>query len=120
MMVFGPGKRDRQSCNRSSGKRGEDLLVQFITLSPRAHSALGAFGVGRMSTVLDDAVTNTGKAGKHQDLEPAPSFDRAQELGRFELGSTVILLAEPGALEWTIQPGEAVRLGRPIARRAGA
>lgn len=85
-----------------------------------AEVMVGAFGVGRMSTVLDDAVTNTGKAGKHQDLEPAPSFDRAQELGRFELGSTVILLAEPGALEWTIQPGEAVRLGRPIARRAGA
>lgn len=99
----------------------ERLVFHLDTpFGPMAEVMVGAFGVGRMSTVLDDAVTNTGGAGRHQALDPAPPFDRAQELGRFELGSTVILLAEKGALDWTIQPGEPVRLGRPIARRAGA
>ena len=44
-------------------------------------------------------------------------LDRAAELGRFELGSTVILLLEPGRIDWLIEPGQPVRLGRPIARR---
>jgi hypothetical protein len=33
------------------------------------------------------------------------------------MGSTVILCLEPGRIEWTIKPGQPVRLGRPIARR---
>lgn len=77
---------------------------------------VGAFGVGRMTTVLDDEATNSAGGPYEARLEAARSLDRAEELGRFELGSTVILLAEPGRLTWTVQPGEAVRLGRPIAQ----
>jgi hypothetical protein len=39
------------------------------------------------------------------------------ELGRFELGSTVILLTRPGEVELhPLQNGDPVRLGAPIGR----
>jgi len=75
---------------------------------------IGAFGVGRMSTTIHPLVTN--QSGAAQDLELDVPIERCAELGRFELGSTVILVLPPGRVEWTIKPGEAVRLGRPIAR----
>jgi phosphatidylserine decarboxylase len=59
-----------------------------------------------------------------RDLRPdeagtlAPPLERAagEELGRFELGSTVILVAPPGVLDPdpSLAPGSVVRLGRRI------
>ncbi len=77
---------------------------------------VGAFGVGHMSTVLDDQATNTGGSSADVALPSPRDLGRAEELGRFELGSTVILLTEPGRVRWTLQPGQPVRLGRPIAQ----
>ncbi|TMM48371.1 archaetidylserine decarboxylase [Qipengyuania marisflavi] len=41
------------------------------------------------------------------------------EMGRFVLGSTVVLLFEPGVVEWlpSLSPGSTVRMGEPIGRR---
>ena len=81
-----------------------------------AQVMVGAFGVGRMSTTLDDSATNTGQPGRDVVLAEPRQLNRADELGRFELGSTVILLAEPGRLRWTLKPGQPVRLGQAIAQ----
>ena len=78
---------------------------------------IGAVGVGRMSTPHAPLITNTG--GALEDLRPGIQIARGQELGRFEMGSTVVILAEPGRLSWALTPGEVVRLGRPIARFGG-
>ena len=99
--------------------RNERLVFMLDTSFGRvAQVMVGAFGVGRMTTIVTDLVTNTGGRAADARLDPALPVDRAQELGRFELGSTVILLFEPGRIEWTLKPGAVVRLGRPIARRA--
>lgn len=73
---------------------------------------VGAFGVGRIKVVYDPIISNTGAAG----VERAVDCDLAsgQELGRFELGSTVILLAPP-SVTWEVAPGTPVRLGQRIA-----
>jgi phosphatidylserine decarboxylase len=41
------------------------------------------------------------------------------EMGRFYLGSTVVLLFEPGKIDWQsdLQPGSTLRMGQAIARR---
>ncbi|MCK6503739.1 archaetidylserine decarboxylase [Myxococcota bacterium] len=97
--------------------RNERLVFRIDTdLGPILQVMVGAFGVGRMTTVVSDITTNTDGLPADRALTPAPSLDRCAELGRFELGSTVILLLEPGKVEWTVQPGDPVRLGRPIAR----
>ncbi|MEC7946229.1 MAG: archaetidylserine decarboxylase [Myxococcota bacterium] len=99
--------------------RNERLLFELDTSFGRvAEVMVGAFGVGRMSSTVTDLVTNTGGRGVDAPLAPPLPIERAGEIGRFHLGSTVILLFEPGQIEWTLEPGQAVRLGRPIARRA--
>jgi phosphatidylserine decarboxylase len=45
-------------------------------------------------------------------------FAKGEELGRFNMGSTVVLLFEPQRVAWasTLVPESTVQLGRPIAR----
>jgi len=52
----------------------------------------------------------------YQPMQPL-TLPRGAELGRFHMGSTVILLAPPGALTWdpALAAGQEVRLGQGIA-----
>lgn len=77
---------------------------------------VGAYGVGRMTASFSDLVTNTG--GSARDETPAAPIPvaRGEELGRFNLGSTVVLVAPKGSLEWDLPLGEVVQVGQPIAR----
>ncbi|MCB9777256.1 MAG: phosphatidylserine decarboxylase [Alphaproteobacteria bacterium] len=97
--------------------KNERLAFTFDTdLGAVVEVMVGAFGVGRMTTVIGDVVTNDPAHGNDVVLEHPVALDRAAELGRFELGSTVILLFEPGRVEWQVEPGQPVQLGQPIAR----
>ncbi len=78
---------------------------------------VGAFGVGRITLALCDLITNTGGSAASQAMEPPTSVKRGELLGTFHLGSTVVLVTPPGAVQWTIRPGDKVRLGTPIAHR---
>ena len=96
--------------------RNERLVFHLDTEAGRiAYVMVGAFGVGRIGNVFDEQITNTGKKVHSQQLEPAPSVERGGEMGRFELGSTVILLTEPGRVTWEMELGQVLRLGRRIA-----
>ena len=48
----------------------------------------------------------------------ARKFARGEEIGRFNMGSTVILLFEPGAVEWDpwLTPGTLLKVGQRIGR----
>lgn len=76
---------------------------------------VGAFGVGRMTTPFGPVITNTGAPA--EDVAVDAQVTRGQELGHFGLGSTVILVAEPGVIEqWEVAPGNEVRMGQRLAR----
>jgi phosphatidylserine decarboxylase len=49
-----------------------------------------------------------------------PSLAAGAEMGRFYLGSTVVLLFEPGRAAWLegLKPGDPVRMGQAIGERA--
>ncbi len=83
-----------------------------------AFAMIGAFGVGRMTSSHLPYATNTGRDAEDFHPAPAPAVARADELGRFELGSTVIIVAEPGVLEFGIEAGQRVRLGERIGTLA--
>ncbi len=54
-------------------------------------------------------------AAAHRCYDPAPELGRGQELGHFEFGSTVILLAPPpSAWRLALPLGYSVRVGEPI------
>lgn len=72
---------------------------------------VGALNVGRIRVV---GVEPAAKA----DLGAGKEFGRGEELARFEMGSTIVLVAPPGGLEpiESTQLGEAIRLGEALAR----
>jgi len=96
--------------------RNERLVIRLETEAAGevAVVMVGAFGVGRMATVFADLVTNTGAPKGDRQLPSPHSVGRAGELGRFEMGSTVVLLTEPGKVEFTCGPGDPVRMGAKI------
>ena len=76
---------------------------------------VGAIFVGSVETPWHGQVTPADKreyASWH--YEPGISFVRGDEIGRFNMGSTVILLTEPDRINWTV-PGNQVVMGQQIA-----
>ncbi len=75
---------------------------------------VGAFGVGRMRMVAAPLVTNTGTPMEDREFAEPVAVARGAELGRFEMGSTVVLLLEPGRVSWSVTAGQELRLGQKI------
>ncbi len=86
-----------------------------------AIAAVGATMVGKVKLVTEDLETNRGEKRADREYRPPRDFARGEEWGRFEFGSTLVLVASPGALELEVAPpGTAVRLGRRIGRLGGS
>jgi phosphatidylserine decarboxylase len=84
--------------------------------------AVGATIVGRVRAYYDPTipVTNLPRARPIRRDYPAPiPIEKGQELGAFEMGSTVILAFEPGkvALDARLAPGARVRVGERVGGR---
>jgi phosphatidylserine decarboxylase len=89
---------------------------------PWVNVLVGATIVGSMATVWH-GVVNPPRPGRLREwsyAEQRVDLPAGAEMGRFLLGSTVVLLFPPGPLKfdpgWA--PGEAVRVGQVMARRA--
>ena len=75
---------------------------------------IGAFGVGRMTTDWDSVITNNSEPQKSIDINK--QVGKGIELGRFELGSTVVLFFEPNQIkEWSVTRGNKIQLGTKMA-----
>ena len=80
---------------------------------------VAATGVGHITLSYDADVWShkKGSSGRHGSArkygQPKP-VQAAEELGMFHLGSTVILLFEPGRVELEGSPGDTVRMGQRI------
>jgi phosphatidylserine decarboxylase len=77
---------------------------------------VGAANVGRISLAFTSLMTHTGGAAAYETPAPPIPISRGDELGAFNLGSTVVLLiadprlvAAPGVVR-----GDLVRMGEPL------
>jgi len=82
---------------------------------------VGAIGVGRISVSFDPSVmTNVGRAPTtlRYPTATAHELERGDELGKFHLGSTAIVLATPevGA-SLLVRDDQVVRMGSGLAKR---
>jgi phosphatidylserine decarboxylase len=87
---------------------------------PWALALIGALNVGSMGTVWHGDITPRG----YRKVTPLPitdvlapvALDKAAEMGRFNMGSTVILLFPPRAVEWqgSLAAGRVLRMGERI------
>lgn len=101
--------------------RNERLIACFDTpAGPMALILVGALFVACIETVWSGIVTPPHQRKvRREDLTAQPSpirLPRGQEMGRFNMGSTVIILFSQGTVRWLdhLQPGTAVRMGETL------
>jgi phosphatidylserine decarboxylase len=99
--------------------RNERLVCRFDT----EHGAMLVVLVGAMIVASIETVWG-GPASPYQRLHSQQwqhPLERGAEMGRFLLGSTVIVCCEPGRVAWerTIQPGHRVRMGQRLGHFQG-
>lgn len=107
--------------------RNERVAMLFATpAGPMAVVMVGAMLVGSIETVWAGEITPPrGKRirewGYGDGREPAVTLKRGDELGRFNMGSTVILLFARDAVEWTAGLGadSRVLVGQRIGKIRG-
>ncbi|HKD43575.1 MAG TPA: archaetidylserine decarboxylase [Myxococcaceae bacterium] len=95
-----------------------ERLITFLSTGagPCAVVKVGATCVARIRASYGEVVTHSGKPGEvHRFAEPIP-VNKGDELGAFEMGSTVILLFQQGRVRWddALVEGSRVRMGQRI------
>jgi phosphatidylserine decarboxylase len=126
-MVHAPG--DLFSVNPTTARgvpglfaRNERVVCFFESdLGPFVMVLVGATIVGSMATVWHGLV-NPPRTGQLRQWDYAPgqvSLQQGQEMGRFLLGSTVVMLFPKGAMQFNPQwePARPIRLGETMAQR---
>jgi phosphatidylserine decarboxylase len=93
------------------------LLLETAAHGPVTVVLVGAANVGRIRLAFADLVTNRGHApGAVRPQAPIP-IRRGDELGVFNLGSTVVLLVADPRLVPAARAGDLVRVGQALWRR---
>ena len=101
--------------------RNERVVIQLNSreLGDVALVMVGASGVGNISLAHGPSSGSFRATGERRRVELGDRFvERGDELGAFRLGSTVVMVFQPGALR--LDPpavGQAVRFGEAIGRR---
>lgn len=106
--------------------RNERVATLFDTpAGPMALVLVGAINVSSIETVWAGTITPPlGTTIRRWGYPPngagAVRLDKGAELGRFNMGSTVILLFGQGAVRWEteIRPGAVVRMGQRLGKVA--
>jgi phosphatidylserine decarboxylase len=95
------------------------VLIDGDDVGRAAVVLVGATNVGRISLACTACVTNAGGPPAGGRFDPPLRARRGDELGAFNLGSTVVLLVADGALQpAAVREGDIVRVGQPLWRRA--
>jgi phosphatidylserine decarboxylase len=101
--------------------RNERLACLFDGPDGRFASIMvGAMIVAGIDTVWPHRFSAHQNQPMREDFADDPRLLAAgDEMGRFFLGSTVVLLFEPGRVAWleNLNPGDPVRMGQPIGQR---
>ena len=126
-MIYVPG--DLFSVNPTTARgvpglfaRNERVVCVFESArGPFVLVLVGATIVGSMATVWHGLV-NPPRTGQLRQWDYAPgqvSLQQGQEMGRFLLGSTVVMLFPKGAMQFNPQwaPARPIRLGETMAQR---
>jgi phosphatidylserine decarboxylase len=91
------------------------IVIDTDDLGPVAVVMVGATNVGRMTLAFDSLETNAGLPATAVRPAAPPPVERGQELGAFNLGSTVVLLiGKAGGLLPQAKAGGLVKMGQAL------
>jgi phosphatidylserine decarboxylase len=93
------------------------VTIEGDDVGPVAVVLVGATNVGRITLAFDPLSTNAGGPPRQVRLEPPRPVRRGDDLGAFNLGSTVVLLSADPSLETVGREGDIVRVGQPLWSR---
>lgn len=89
------------------------LVPKLLCMNERK-SVNGRWKYGRISFVPVGAA-NVGSVVINEDVKNDKKLKTGDEIGRFELGSTVVYIFEgPSNFQWNVSPGQSVKMGEPI------
>jgi phosphatidylserine decarboxylase len=97
--------------------RNERVLTLFDTAFGQvALVMVGALNVGSMATVWAGDITPAARRVMTRLPVPDVVLEKGAEFGRFNMGSTVILLFQPGRARWLgeVRAGAIVKLGQSL------
>lgn len=100
--------------------RNERVVCHFDSeRGPLALVLVGALNVSSISTVTRGEIVS-GPPREWVEAVPVPLV-RGAEIGRFNLGSTVVALFAEGAVVWdgALMPGDPVKMGQALGIRGG-
>ena len=120
-MIYVPGKLF--SVNRNTAENVPELFARnerVVCLfdpdaGPMAVVLVGAMIVASVETPWAGLIAPPRRQLRTQRYgQPAPALGRGEEMGRFKLGSTAIVLFGPGRTVWdeSLRAGDAVRMGQ--------
>ncbi|MCG8668238.1 MAG: archaetidylserine decarboxylase [Pseudomonadales bacterium] len=125
-MIYVPGKLF--SVNTKTARnvpslfaRNERVVCIFETdMGPMALVLVGAMIVASVETVWAGLVAPPGRrliTTRYDDEPQQVNLDRGEEMGRFKLGSTAIVVFPKGKVDWQseLKEGVSVRMGQQIA-----
>jgi phosphatidylserine decarboxylase len=101
--------------------RNERVITRFDSAAGQfALVLVGALNVGSMATVWAGDITPRRPRVLTRLPHAQVSLGKGAELGRFNMGSTVILLFEPGRTRWddSLRRGRTLRYGERIGQRS--
>ncbi len=99
--------------------RNERVVCAFDGAVPFALVLVGALNVGSMETVWRGEITpRRPRSLASLPVDDPRTLERGAEMGRFNMGSTVILLLPPGRASWegSLASGRILRVGERIGR----
>jgi len=100
--------------------RNERLACEFETAAgAMAQVLVGAMIVAGIETVWHSDFAHPGRPSRETFRPDQVRLARGEEMARFNMGSTVILLFEAGRIRWreSLLPGDRVRMGQAIGNR---
>jgi phosphatidylserine decarboxylase len=118
------------SVNQATTERVQGLLARnerLVCFFETDHGGMvmvlvGAMIVAGIATVWGGReVPGTGAVREQFWLEgDGPVLEAGQEMGRFFLGSTVVLVTEAAHFDWSNEVGDAVTVRSPLAQSSAA
>ncbi len=115
--LFGVNKASVKAIPRLFARNERVINIFDTPAGPMALIEVGAIFVGSIETIWHGEVSPPRrKSVKYWDYQDNIQLEKAQEMGRFNMGSTVVLLFADNNIEWTpaMQPEVPVKLGEVL------